>query len=187
MPSRRTVLRALPVVLTGLAGCTQMNAESTPTPAPTEPTFSNDLTDPPYRQLRHSEGEPALRSSAHSPPSGWESARWVVTSPEKRNALDFSSEANGTEEARQFLRDTDFSTETVLVHQYRLDGCVGRQLDRVRWTESEDGPDGTFTVQLEYTMSDRDCQRDDAEDVEATLVRIPAEIAQLGEFRALTT
>lgn len=181
------VLRALPVVLTGFAGCAQMNAESTPTPAATEPTFSNDLKEPPYRQLRHSAGEPALRSSAVSPPSGWESARWVVTSSEERDAIDVSSEATGTAEAREFLRDTDFSTETVLVHQYRLDDCVGRQLDRVRWTDSEDGPDGTFTIQMEYAMRDRDCQGDDADAVEATLVRLPAAIAQVGEFRALTT
>lgn len=183
--SRRQVLGGFAVLLVGGSGCTRTASRDTPTDTATasERTFSHCIRDPTTHQVRHPEGEPAIRSAAFTPTGDWRSAEWVVTSPRERDALVYSTGATGVGEAQTFVEDTELSAQTLLVHQHGFENCLTLQVARLKWNESEYPPEGAFDVGVEYTTErDEDCRRDDTRGTIATLARIPADIAEIGRF-----
>lgn len=180
MPSRRAVLGTLSALLVG--GCTESDPEE-PSPTATERSFAHSLDAPTLQKVRRADGGPAIRSSAFTPTESWAPTQWVVTDASDRDALDVSAESTGRDEVATFVAETDLSTQTVLVHQYNVESCHTRQLNRVRWGEAESGPEGTAAVRVEYTTVERDdCRRETDEAVEATVVRMPTSVERLGYF-----
>ena len=182
--SRRRVLSCAAGFAVGLSGCSGSNAEDTPTATATEPSYAQSATDPTARRLRNDDGDPAVRSSAVNPPTGWISARWAVGSERAVDALEFAPEATGIDAVTSFLDDTDFAEETALVHQYPVGPCRTRRLRRLRWGASANGPSGRYRVRLDYDVTDRgaDCRSDAPDDVEATVGRIPVAVGRIGSF-----
>lgn len=206
--SRRDVLDASGVALLGLAGCTAYTAapdrgdRRTSSPTASEPTYSRRVDTPESSQVRNTEGNPAVRSSASSPgedlyesSAGWEYEDWLVTAPRERDALAFAGATTGVDAARDFLVGTDLSEETLLVHQYNVPTCKTRHLERLEWrTDATCGAVECVELSLDYEEASRetDCRQTDADDGppysagsyanETTFVRIPARVQSYGAF-----
>lgn len=189
MPSRRTVLTSVAVGTATLAGCSGTASSPTPSPTRTERGYAHELASPATSRLRNPDGEVAVRSDAHDPPGDWLNEGWLVTSPAERDALSFAFATTGIDAARTFLRETDLAEETVLVDQYRVDRCQSRRLERLRWDEATQGPDGGIRVELEYELVERreDCQRGESEHVGVTLIRVPTDAERLHAIARLVS
>lgn len=142
--SRRRLGKCLVGVSVGIGGCAEAETGArTPTATATEPSFPQGTDVPSTRQIRHSTGDPAVRSSLVDLPSEWSSVHWVVSSQREQGALEFTDETQGVPAAEEFVRETDLATETVLVHQYKVEECSTRQLNRLQWKKST-GPGGSL-------------------------------------------
>ncbi|WP_255198164.1 hypothetical protein [Halorarius litoreus] len=210
-PTRRRFLRAGGLALgVGLAGCATRaldgdRDDATPSPTASEPTYARRVDAPESTTVRNHDGEPVVRSSAHTPEANlfeesasWAYEAWLVADQRDREALDVSRATAGADAARQFLADTDLSTATVLVHQYTVPECETHRLDRLEWrTDAQCGDRACVDIQLRYedTTWDGDCQASETDELdggppypegtyasEATLVRIPSEIQSYGSF-----
>lgn len=117
----------------------------------------------------------------------WAPEEWLVTSPDDRDAVDLPTGGIGVDAAKRFVDDTDLSGQSLLIHQYNVEECRTRQLERLAWgTAAEDRPRGGLAVRLEYivTKQDTNCQHDGRDDVEATLVRLPIRVERLDYFES---
>lgn len=168
----------------GTSGCTGTTGTPTATPTANEVRLSHAVETPDARRVRNPNGAPAVRSSLVDPPGGWTDATWAVSSPDDRESLEFAPEAVGVDAAREFVRATDLSARTVLVDQYRVGACSTRRLERLRWDRHATGPGEGAGVAVEYATVDRDadCEEGDPADVEATLVRVPADVERVDYF-----
>ena len=189
--SRRRILGGLAVLLSGASGCTTASSRKTPTatPAITERrAFSSCLDVPTTVQISNAAGEPAIRSSTYSPPTGWEGAEWLVTSADEREALEYPTGTTGVEAAREFVDATDFSAQNVLVHQQTFDSCRSLQVEQLMWKADERTTSGGFEIGIEYGPGGGDgrCPDGDSEYTVATMVRVPAEIEKITRFTAGT-
>lgn len=202
--SRRDVLRLSPTALLGLAGCsagtTDADERDSATPTAGEPEFTHSVDSPKSATVRNPEGNPAVRSSARSPEenafesaAAWNYEDWLITSPREGDALEFSDSATGVDSTTALVADTDFSQETLLVHQYNVPACETRRPVRIRWG-------GDFTcgdvecvgIRLQYDRRQRgdDCESsaesppypEGTYDSEAAFVRVPAQIQSYGRF-----
>ncbi|MFA1609615.1 hypothetical protein [Halobellus rubicundus] len=180
-PTRRRLLAAAGSLLgaTALAGCGGSgSASGSSRVAPGSDPPEDALVDPPHVSLRNGDREPIVWSET---PSETESAgaggetpeidSWthhVVASDEAAAALTFA-DVDGVDEARAFLDETDFGSETVYVERHLVGECYHHRLCWVRWTDSE--------IETDYARVLRDadvaCEAD-ARDVVTNLIRLPA-------------
>ena len=205
-PTRRDVLGVSAAALGGLAGCGVRGTGSRETRSPTaaEREYEHDVGNPESVRVRNPGGEPAVRSSAHTPgedifeeEASWAYEDWLVHSASGRSDLEFSASTTGTEEASAFVADTDLSSETVLIHQFAIDACLTRRLERLQWTTGAScGDVQCVDIRLTYdrTHHEAGCERTESETdgglgptpregsrhSEATFVRIPAKIESYG-------
>lgn len=206
--TRRDVLSLSGATLVALAGCTSGFSNSdrreSPSPTATEQEYSHNIDTPESIKVREPEGEPAVRSPAHSPgedmfesSARWEYEDWLVTSPKERELLNFSTGTNQVTEARDFIAATDLTETTLLVHQYNISDCETRRLTRLKWDSNFSCGDrdcvGVF-LNYELTERDGDCQGNDSDNSdsppysedshanEAIIIRIPAQISSYGRF-----
>lgn len=207
--SRRDALHLSTVVLLGLAGCsTQSDAErqSTSTPTVSKPEYSHSMDSPDSTKVRNPNGEPAVRSSTRSPEenlfestASWNYENWVVTSSGGQDALSFARATTGVEAATDFAAHTDFSEETLLIHQYNIGKCETRQPTRLRWGNGFTCGDVSCAgISLNYDQDtpSSGCQEtatasndsppysEGSYDNESTFVRIPAQIQSYERFRS---
>lgn len=206
--TRRDALGLSAGLLLSLAGCAWSGAETDREDSPTagERSYAHTVDTPESITVRNPEGDPAVRSPAHSPEedlfessAAWDYEDWLVTSPKDRELLDFSQGTTGVETAQEFMAETDLSRSTLLVHQYNIGPCETRGLTRLKWgTEFSCGDADCAGIHLNYdeTMRDRDedCRETGSEenngppypaefhDSEATIIRLPAEIQSYGRF-----
>lgn len=176
-PSRRGFLSLPAAAAASSAGCLGNGEDSTT--EQNDGVLQNTEQNPSFEKLRNSSGEMAVRSSAVEPDeeAGWAPMHWLINSAKDYFVLDIPSEVEGRTEVRGMLENTDFSTNAVLVHQYNVEECLTRDVKKVQWDETG--------VRIEYVARDRqtDCEAD-AFDVEATFVRIPGEVRELGNFES---
>lgn len=201
-PSRRDVLRLASVAALGLAGCSAgENADGVSSPTASVVTHSNTVEDPKSAVVRNPTGEPTVRSPVESPgedlfedEASWAYEDWLVRNPDERTALVFANAARGVEDAEEFAAETDFETETLLVHQYNLAACETRRLESLRWSTGRSCGDATCThIDLEYDATDDESECEDespggppypeeTRENAATLLRIPARIESYGSL-----
>ena len=187
-PSRRQLLGGLAVMLSGVSGCTTggRQATSSPTIAITERrSFSTCVNMPTTAKLTNATGEPAIRSSAYSPPMDWERTNWLVTSTSEQEALEYPTGTTGVENARQFLDATDLSAQNVLIYQQTFDSCRSLQLEQLMWKQDE-RTGGGFEIGMEYSYDEKDgsCPDGDTKYWIATMVRVPDEVEEITRFTA---
>jgi hypothetical protein len=184
MPStRRRVLRSAVCLLGALAGCNgESSSEPTATPTanapPSDGPPSDALSDPPRLTLRKPDsGLVVTRGDAEST-DDHRDRFFVVAEAETAASLSFAP-VDGVADARQFVADTDFESESVYVDQRPVPECYRRRLCWIRWTEVE--------VETSYARTLRDadvaCEAD-AEDVVATFVRLPAVLSGVSRFHS---
>lgn len=211
-PTRRHTLHLSVVALIGLAGCaTQGSPETAPdgtsTPTATERVYDDGVDDPETRKVENPDGEPAVRSSAHTPSrddptqgeaesdSQWRHEYWFVTESVERDALEFSQSTTGVDEASAFVADTDLSETTLLVQQYRVEACTTVSLERLEWTGVGGGAERRIDLRAIYDDPSEDgCATDspngsdnktddDGMAVRATVARIPVDASRVDGFQ----
>ena len=175
-PSRRGFLSLLAAAAATSSGCLS-NEDNSTTEQDDEDHLQNTEQNPSSEKLRNTTGEIAVTSSAVEPDeeAGWAPMYWLINSAKDYFVLDIPSDVEGRSEVRGMLEETDFSSNTVLVQQYNIDECLTRDVESVRWDETG--------VRVKYVGRDRqtDCEGG-VFDVEATFVRIPGEVRELGYF-----
>lgn len=185
VPTRRQALASLGLLLTGMSGCSGVeDTTATASPTASERSYAGRDDDPTSRTVRNPTGDPAVRSTLADGWPEWDDTHWLVASRDDRDALYFADGAEGVDDARSFVDDTEFATELVLVHQHPVDACDRWALERLRWGEAGgDAPAGSGDVELGYRRTEReDCDEDSGEDVAATFVRVPARFEQVTRF-----
>ena len=206
--TRREILSLSGMTLAGLAGCTteasDFDRQESPSPTASEPEYSHNVDSPESITVREPDGKPVVRSALHSPEENmfessakWDYEDWLVTSPNERDALNFSLSTTGVEAAKEFVDATDLSETTLLVHQYNIGKCETRQLTQLKWdSDFSCGDTDCVGILLDYKSTERDgdCQVTDSDDSdsppysegsyasETTLIRIPAQIQSYGRF-----
>lgn len=211
-PTRRDALHLSGAALLALAGCASQGSPGedeptsgdTDTPTAEERTLAGSVLSPDSVTVRNDEGEPAVRSSAHTPSrdgtaqgemeSGpnWGHEYWFVSEPAERDALEFTVSTTGVDAATGFVADTDLSAATLLVQQYRVDGCTSVTLKRFEWSAAERGPDGSIDLRAVYDerSGDGSCETEtghgsghgDGTDVRAIIARIPVDASRVVGF-----
>lgn len=170
MPSstRRRALHGAVALFAGFAGCS--GETSTESSYPTE-DVDNVAIDPESYSLRNSRLEPVVWSGERPTPEDEGTHFWThafVTDADDAASVSIA-DVPGAAEARDFLDATDYDAATVYVEQSTVRECFAPELCHVQWSETE--------VETSYTRRYRDADvacETDAEDVVATLIRIPA-------------
>jgi hypothetical protein len=139
-------------------------------------------------QLRNSGGGLAIRSSAYSPPGGWERAQWIVKSDSDRKALEYPADTTGVEEARQFVNAAEHWEQNVLVHQQTFDSCRSLELEQLMWREAERTTGGGFEIGMEYGPGEQEvrCPGGGSAHALATMVRVPGKVEAIRDVTAGT-
>lgn len=205
--SRRTALRAATGVLVGLAGCSTQDDSDETTPTATEQSFAHRIAAPETVTARNPKGVPAVRSAVESPTedshestAAWNWEEWLVPNEQSAAALTFSLETREIDAIRAFITDTDFSTETLLIHQYNVGNCRTMALTNLRWTDTTCGDRECTRLKLQYEQSVREeCAEHETNENEsppyaegtyaneATIIRIPANVESFGQFGYLVS
>jgi len=82
---------------------------------------------------------------------------------------------------RQFIENTDLSSQTVAIIQYNFDSCKSIDVEFVKWQEVENRELSAHKVGIgaPLTKPDSECTRNPREYIGATVVRIPADINEI--------
>lgn len=166
--TRRQVLAGAAALFTGFAGC-----NSSPSSGDTTPTPSRRRTDPPVVIVRNTTNEMIIRSSS-SGTSGEDEADGIsgtgsglIVSPSDMADLSFTA-IDGIDNAKRFIRNTDFSTETIIYQQVDIEECYTLDLCSVSWSSTE--------YEIEFGQSLRPANASCAADTmvkAAAFIRIP--------------
>jgi len=170
MPSitRRRALSGAVALLTGFAGCSGESSSSSSYPPE---DVANVAFDPESYSLRNPRPEPTVWTDERPTPDEEGNHYWnhvFVTSADDAATVSFAN-VPGAADARDFIDSTDYDAATVYVEQSTVQECFAPELCHVRWSET----DVHTSYARRYRDADVACETD-AEDVVATLVRIPA-------------
>ncbi|UPV76865.1 hypothetical protein M0R89_20570 (plasmid) [Halorussus limi] len=176
--TRRRLLHGAVGALVGLAGCSD-SRDGTSTETASQSPSSDTGAVPDHYSLRRPDEKPAVRVSderrrgttaSSSPTDGPpEDARQrgFVTSTEAARRMWFA-DTDGAAEARQFVADTDFDSETLYVEFYPVRECYSLELCSVTWSRTD--------IHTQYgsylRSSDVSCEVE-ARDGVSWLIRIP--------------
>ncbi|WP_251331225.1 hypothetical protein [Haloplanus pelagicus] len=171
MPSitRRRALHGAVAVVAGFAGCSGESSSSSSSPPDTS---GNVELNPESYSIRNPAPRPTLWTGDRpTTADGEERTQYrhhlFVTSADEAATVSFA-DVDGVEGAREFLDATDYGAATVYAEQWRIEECFAPDLCSIRW--STDDVDTSYTRR--YRDADVACEAD-AEDVIATLIRIP--------------
>lgn len=172
---RRFLHGTAAALLAGLAGCGQSTTDDAPSDDP--PRGENVERDPESYVLRNdAETPPAwlpddrrgrTTGDATTGPPERARTRRFVASEESAGRLAFA-DVEGVDEARQFVADTDFGSETLYVESQAVDECRTLELCYVTWSAGD--------VETQYGGHYRDADVScgaDARDAVTWLIRIP--------------
>lgn len=139
-PTRRRLLRSA-AALAGagtVAGCGgSESASSSVGNAPNEDPPDDAVTDPPAVVLRAPQGATVLREANDTDTAATDEVReWshdLVADADTAASVSIA-DVDGAAEARRFLDETDFETETVYVERHVVGECYEQRLCWIRWT-----------------------------------------------------
>ncbi|GAB3699043.1 hypothetical protein [Halorubrum pallidum] len=176
--SRRRFIGSAAATLSApaLSGCggSGSSSGSTSSDDPDAEPPDDALRAPPHVTLRGSTTEPniVMRESTESgtgdsPNERDDWAQYVLSGDDDADALTFA-EVEGVDEARAFLDQTEFDSETVYVERHLVGECYRHRLCWVRWTRRE--------IETDYARVLRDvdvaCEAD-ARVAVTNLIRLP--------------
>lgn len=173
--SRRRLLQGSAALLTGLAGCSRSSTSDSRPGTP--PRGGNVERDPDRYALRASGERPpawipeeengtTTRKATAGPPE-YARRQGLVASEAVAERMRFA-DVDGADEARRFVTDTDFDSETLYLHFHPIRECRRLELCHVRWSDTEiDTQFGSY-----YRDAGVSC-RVDARDGLTWFVRIP--------------
>ncbi|WP_411966308.1 hypothetical protein [Haloferax sp. YSMS24] len=169
LQTRRRVLRGAGVaLLAALAGCTGSESSSQPSPTPHGPRPENLVTDYDYFELRSPSGRPVFRD-ADSDASDSTLDALLVTNADERTDIDVVTTPDGIDDARRFIDETSFESQSLAIVQHRVDACRTVKLNYLTAP-----PDRFVDIDFCYVLRDAsvECSVDDRH-VVASLIRLP--------------
>ena len=171
-----------------LAGCSSRSRSGTTgeneSPTVTEQSFDETLRAPSSTQLRREGDDPVVTTSEESPRT-WTDSHWSIATESGREGVEFRVDS-GVDEATSVLDNTDYDSESVVVHQYVVpDDDITFELESVTWTELADSTPDSYNMQFNYLAVPTDGQPSTT--VEATFARVPQNVADLHSFGYLAT
>jgi hypothetical protein len=174
MPSgtRRDALYGAVTLLAGVAGCA--GESSSGAEYPPESVDNVELAPESYSLRTPAPGPAFWTGERPTPGTGERRApgrhHRFVTSADEADAVSFAA-VSGAAGASDFLAATDYDTATVYAEQRTVEACFAAELCHIRWSE-----DDVHTGYVRrYREADVSCEAD-AEDVVATLIRVPERI-----------
>ena len=140
-PTRRRLLRsaAALVGVGSVAGCSGTGSSSSESVSngPNADPPDDAVTDPPAVVLRAPQGVRVLRDETDETSETDDPQEWrhnLVADADTAASVSIA-DINGADEARGFLDQTDFETETVYVERHVVGECYEQRLCWIRWTE----------------------------------------------------
>jgi hypothetical protein len=185
MPARRQIISSLTAFIIGSAGCTTRlgNSDSTATSTHTDSgeVYADCTEVGSWQMARRSDGTPPIRSSVYEPDFGWTSTEWLVTTNSEREALSYSTSADGIKSTKQYIEKTNLSKHTILIWQFDYDECVTFEPRRISWSM---GKANGYNIQMRFEDVERDseCDLANPEFVQASVLRIPNRITKINSF-----
>lgn len=167
--SRRQVLRGGgATLLSALAGCAGSGGRSQSARTPHGPRPENLVTDYDYFELRSPSGRPVFRDADRDASESTLDA-FLVPMADERSDVDVVATPAGIDDAKRFIDETSFDSQSLAIVQHRVDACRSVELNYVT------APPDRF-VHLEFCHVLRDASVDcsvDERHVVASLVRLP--------------
>lgn len=163
--SRRSFLATTGVFLSGVsAGCTGNSGSSFSSQEVGAGRIPSDALDEyEYIHLRNSRAEPIITIDDTNRRS-----RLLLFSESDLDRIEFTENLNGSAEAKELLESTDFTTESVILHQRTVEECY---LLHVEYVVAR--PD-QYRIQFCQVLQDVDVAcRANVSVMQATLIRIP--------------
>ena len=185
---RREIVAGLLTDSATIAGCSFRSRSSTTgentSPTATEQSFDETLFGPSSTRLRRDGNDPVVTTSEESPRT-WTDSHWSINTESDREGVEFRVDS-GVDEATSVLDNTDYDSESVVVHQYVVpDDDSTFELESVMWTELAGSTSDSYDMQFDYLVVSTDGQPSTT--VEATFARIPQNVADLHSFGYLAT
>jgi hypothetical protein len=117
----------------------------------------------------------------YEPDFGWTSTEWLVTTNSEREALTYSTSADGIKSTKQYIEHTNLSKHTVMIWQFDYDECVTFEPRRISWSM---GKANGYDIQMRFEDVERDseCDLANPEFVQASVLRIPNRITKINSF-----
>ncbi|KAB1185059.1 MULTISPECIES: hypothetical protein [Haloferax] len=160
--------------LAGCAGEATSSGSGSSSQTPHGPRPDSLVTDYDYLELRSNSEQPIFRDTEREDDRGYSLPHFLVGSEDERAAVEVAAEFDGVDDARQFISETDFDEQGLVIIQHRVRGCYDVELLYVAST-----PDRI--VDLEFCRVLRDaaveCSVDDRH-VVASLVRLPYTVSE---------
>lgn len=186
--TRRQALGSTAGLVCGIAGCSTSSGSDPVTPTVTESdlAYSNCAADLDTIQIRNTEGKLPIRSTTHSGgekltnTAGYSDV-WYVSNPTQRQALTYETASDDIQEVKDFIDNTDLSSHTVAIYQFHFDSCATVDVEFAKWEEIDRGEHEGYSIAIKARHSSRDgeCDSVPSEHIEATVIRIPADINEI--------
>ncbi|MFC6988527.1 hypothetical protein ACFQJD_07030 [Haloplanus sp. GCM10025708] len=167
--TRRRALQSVALAV-GLAGCNGLSGSASHSDSVPPRSAENVAANPPTVSLRNPTGDPVFLVD-ESTAEGEREPRpeyGFVADAEAASALSFADPVDGVDEARAFLDETTYDSETVYYVQQSINECYWLEFCYVTWSETD--------VDVQFSRRLRDAQAScdaDSEDGHATFVRLP--------------
>ena len=124
-------------------------------------------------------------TTSEESPRTWTDSHWSINTESDREGVEFRVDSD-VDEATSVLDSTDYDSESVVVHQYVVpDDDITFELESVMWTELAGSTPDSYNMQFDYLVVSTDGQPSTT--VEATVARIPQNVADLHSFGYLAT
>lgn len=142
-PSRRALLQGAAAAAVGIAGCQTSSSGTSRTSDPLD--AENVETDPERRPLRHTENAPVVwlsTGTTTSPPTTDREPRiseretGLIANQDTADRVRFAN-VDRVEEAREFVDDTDFHRETILLESRIVPECYQLELCALTWSSTD--------------------------------------------------
>ena len=167
--TRRRVLRGAGAsLLAALAGCAGSGSSSLSSPTPHGPRPEHLVTDYDYFELRSQSPNPIFRDAERDESDSTLDA-FLVTTADERADIDTVATLDGIDDARRFIEETSFDSQSLAIVQHRVDACRSIELNYVTAP-----PDRFVDIEFCYVLRDAsvECSVDDRH-VVASLLRLP--------------
>jgi len=144
--TRRALLQGAAALSLGLAGCSGATSSSTTVTASNRLTGENAVLEPDHVALRTPENAPIVWFDDELPesPESTPDDRHRISDAEEGLIADDADAAelrfadvDGTDDARTFVEETDFDTETLVLETTRVPECYRLELCGATWSATD--------------------------------------------------
>lgn len=178
---------ALLSLTTGCLSSHPSSSDTTPATATrTEQKYTNRTTTAETSKLQNKHAPP-IRTTESVQSDEWTDAEWIVSSDADQEKLTYTSGTDGLDASKEFLSQTNYATDSVVVHQYTIENRFTYELQQVKWSASSPNPGADIKVLYDRNKQSGPGKTTGEQTVETTLIRLPDDVTQINYFAYGTT